>query len=234
MWLEQQTKLLSVSVRGPGETQYTTLSPRQLLSLNGPAAVSALTCPHSHFGDYWSGSSTGYGLIVQNLSTGDGIRAYSSATSQNYGAIFAYNMAATGYGTGVYGASTHGNGVFAYSANADAIEATSDTTTKSAIYAHSVGGNGVWGISTNKEGVHGGSTSSYGVDGTSTNSYGVYGTSTESYGGYFYSTNYRALYVSGVSGLYAAMVESRGGSGAPGLYVNGALYVTGAKTGYVD
>ena len=168
---ERKELWLAVSVRGPNDEDFSLLNPRQ--RFNGPASPSALTCPHSHFTDYWNGTSTAYGLIVENSTTGDGIRAYSGSTTNGYAAVWAVNNATTGYGTAVYASSNTGLGVYAYSGLGDAIEATTASTTKSAVYAHATDSNGVWAISTNKEGVHGGSTASYGVRGDSTNNFGV-------------------------------------------------------------
>ena len=95
---ERKELWLAVSVRGPGEAEFTLLNPRQSFDA-GPTAVSALTCPHSHFTDYWGGAATNYGLMVDNAGTGDGIRAYSASTVTNYAAIWAVNNAGTGYGT---------------------------------------------------------------------------------------------------------------------------------------
>ena len=62
---------------------------------------------------------------------------------------------------------------------------------------------------------------------------GVAGTSEHGYGGDFYSSGTTALYASGPSGAWAGVINNRGGPGSPGLYVNGSLFVTGAKSGYV-
>jgi hypothetical protein len=187
---------LSVSVRGPQDETFTLLNPRQ--NLTAPESVSALTCPHSHFTDYWYGTNAAYGIEVDNgTGTGDGVRGYSASTVYNYAAVYGVNTATTGYGTGVYGSSTNGVGVYAASNKGDGLEVTTGSTTKSAIYAHATDANGVWAISTNKQAVHGGSTASLGVWGESTSSYGIQGynnhdlTSTGNYGGYFTSNNYR-------------------------------------------
>ncbi|NTU65999.1 MAG: hypothetical protein HGB05_21990, partial [Chloroflexi bacterium] len=97
---------LAVSVRGPQDKDFTLLEPR--LHFNAPASPSALTCPHNHFTDSWPGANTEYGLLLENTSTGDGLRAYSRATAWNYAAVFGANVAPTGYGTGVYGYSSKG------------------------------------------------------------------------------------------------------------------------------
>jgi hypothetical protein len=169
---------LSVSVRGPQDSDFTLLNPRH--NLNAPDAVSALSCPHSHFTDSWSGANPEWGLYLENTSVGDGLRAYSKSTVWNYAAVFGANIATTGYGTGVYGYSYNGVGVFANSASGDALEATTESTTKNAIYAHATNANGVWAISTNKQAVHGGSTASYGVWGDSVDNFGVSATGNDS------------------------------------------------------
>ena len=157
LWLE-------VSVRGPQDSEFTRLNPRQ--DIYAPEAISELSCPHSHFTESWSGINLEWGGYLENTGTGDGLRAYSKSTTWNYAALFGANIAPTGYGTGVYGYSQMGVGVYANSASGDALEATTTSTTKSAIYAHAVNSNDVWGISTNKQGVHGGSTNGFGVEAT--------------------------------------------------------------------
>ena len=44
---------LAVSVRGPGETTFTLLTPGRRFTVQANRG-SALTCPHSHFNDSWS------------------------------------------------------------------------------------------------------------------------------------------------------------------------------------
>jgi hypothetical protein len=154
---------LSVSVRGPQDADFTRLDPRRNLAT--PQAVSELSCPHSHFSDYWAGIQAAYGLNVDNSNgSGDGVRGYSGSTSYNYAGLYAVNtggMAAGEGGSGVYGSSING------------------------------------------------------------------------YGGYFLSDNWGALYARGSDSHYAAMIEAPSGSTNDGLYVNGSLWVTGAKVGYL-
>jgi hypothetical protein len=158
LWIE-------VSVCGPGEVAFTMLSPRQKISPDAPAEINALTCPHSHFMDYWGGTNSAYGLEVDNSSgTGDGLRGYSGSTIYDYAGVYAINNGGTNAGDG-------GSGVYASS---------------------------------------------------------IYG-----YGGYIESGNYRGLYVKGAPAWYAAYIENPGGASNTGLYVNGTLYVTGGKTGFV-
>lgn len=160
----RQDLWLSISVRGPQEADFTLLNPRS--ALNTPQAVTALSCPHSHFTDSWSGAATEYGLLLENTGAGDGLRAYSRSTVWNYAAVFGANIAGTGSGTGVYGFSNLGAGMFANSHGGDGLEATTTSSTKSAVYAHSENGNGVWAISANKLGVRGASTNDFGMEAT--------------------------------------------------------------------
>jgi len=157
-------RFLQIEVKAAGGGAYTLLTPRQELT-PAPYAVYASTIPHhSHFADYWGGTSAAYGLEVDNSAgTGDGIRGYSGATAYNYAGVYAI---CSNSGTGVYGGNTGSSG-------------------------------------------HAG------------------------YGGYFVSDNYRALYAKGNSAWYAAYFENPSGSSNVGLYVNGSMWVTGAKTGYV-
>lgn len=157
---------LAVSVRGPGESTFTLLEPRQSIAPDSMASTAALACPHSHFGDSWTGTSSAYALIVEQDGTGDGIRAYSNATAGDYGAVYAANTAGTGVGRGVYGSSNYGTGVYAKSTYNDGLEATTAAPMangKSAIWAHAENANGVWGISTNRIGAVGISTNDFGM-----------------------------------------------------------------------
>jgi hypothetical protein len=207
-----------VSVRGPGEAEFTLLNPRQSFNA-GPTAVSALTCPHSHFTDYWTGSTTGYyGLVVDNGGTGDGIRAYSASPTTNYAALWAVNTASTGYGTAVYGSSSHGLGVYAYSGTGDGLEATTNSTTMSAVYAHATNANGVWAVSGNRYGVYATTAN------TTTNVAALYaynsGAPSGGYGGILKAKNYRGGFIG---------TENYGWYGAA---IDGGLYMTnGGCTG---
>jgi len=154
--LDRKECWLAVSVRGPGEAGFTALEPRQLLPTDRPAAVNALSCPHSHFTDSWSGSNPEWGLYLENLSTGDGLRAYSNSTVWNYAAVFGANIATTGSGTGVYGFSEKGLGMRAESKGSDGLEAVTSVSNKSAVYAHSANGYGVTGRSISNFGVQAG------------------------------------------------------------------------------
>lgn len=215
---------LAVSVRGPNDTDFTQLNPRR--NLNAPDATSALTCPHSHFTDYWGGTTASYGLEVDNVvGTGDGIRGYSASTAYNYAGVYGYNAATTGYGTGVYGGSNLGVGIYAQSNSGDGLEATTGSTTKSAIYAHATNANGVWAVSTNKQAVHGSSTAGY----------GVYGNSVSSYAGYFESSNYAGGYIkTNLPAAYYAAVIDGGLHILNGVCVGCTLVYSGQNDGTAD
>jgi hypothetical protein len=78
------TLWLAVAVRGPDESSFTALTPRQSLSATAPAAPSSPTagaaCPHDHWGETWSGSGVGlsldstdgFGLIAEGGGDSDG------------------------------------------------------------------------------------------------------------------------------------------------------------------
>jgi hypothetical protein len=154
---------LSVSVRGPHDADFTLLNPRH--NLAAPEAANDLSCPHSHFTDYWGGTHAAYGLEVDNSNgSGDGVRGYSGSTSYNYAGLYAVNSGGKAAGEG-------------------------------------------------------GS--------------GVYGSSMNGYGGYFLSDNWGALYARGSDSHYSAMIEAPSGSSSDGLYVDGSMWVTGAKVGYL-
>ena len=158
---------LAVAVRGPSEPAYTELAPRQAFAVDAPAemaAISALTCPHTHWAESWGGNNGSYGLIIDNNGTGDGLRAYSNATASNFAAVYAYNTATTGGGRGVYARSERGAGVYGYSAD------------DVGMFGQSAGNDGVRGqtSTTNKSGVYGVNYGKgYGAFGRSSGSFGL-------------------------------------------------------------
>ncbi|MBU0491094.1 MAG: hypothetical protein KKA73_02025 [Chloroflexi bacterium] len=105
---------LGVAVRGPGESEFTALAPRQQVSVapTAPDSPSAgLACPHDHLGERWIGDSGAAidGLYVQNTKaggtgvcgksdTGDGVVGESG--DPNKSGVYGNN---TGSGYGVYG-----------------------------------------------------------------------------------------------------------------------------------
>ncbi len=66
--LEEDNLWLEVGVRGPGETEFTLLNPRQRLAPSAPSAPTAgSSCPHDHFGESWTGEDF-WGLALFNIS----------------------------------------------------------------------------------------------------------------------------------------------------------------------
>jgi hypothetical protein len=177
---------LAVGVRGPGESEFTLLSPRQQLNAAAPltpaSPAAGPACAHDHLGEEWpssgSYSSSTYALMITNSGAGDGIRAYTQATASNYAAFYGEN---TGAGTGVYGYSSSGDGVGGYSSSGD----------------------GVYGVCGTGDGVHGQASAATksGVYGHNTGSgYGVYGRSTSGYGGFFIGAEHYDLGLGGAVG----------------------------------
>ncbi len=96
---------LEVSVRGPGEDRFNTLSPRLRLSSVTPASSAGPSagpaCPHDHLGELWTGSEV-WGLsVINNYSLGNAIGVSGFAPK----------------GVGVLGWSTNGYGVKGSSTN---------------------------------------------------------------------------------------------------------------------
>ncbi len=125
--LEEGNRWLAVGVRGPGETGFTALTPRQPLSEGAGGSVEAApvaaACPHDHLGEVWNAnvgwssaglrinnSSNGPSLWGKNTGSGNGIRGTGTGT-----AIGVYGEAETE--SGVAGRSTGRNGVAGYTDN---------------------------------------------------------------------------------------------------------------------
>ena len=111
---------LAVAVRGPGETEFTALTPRQQLGTASPASPTAPgnggSCPHSHWGETWEGDTDC--LTLRNTSTGNeailpgwlaGVYGY----SETWGGVHGQST----NNIGVYGQSTNASGVDGHSTN---------------------------------------------------------------------------------------------------------------------
>ncbi|GEM_PF-2448344 len=193
---------LAVTVRGPGESEFTALEPRQRISPTASTSstnntAAAAPCPHDHFGDRWAGASSGYALRIENTSN-DGISVYSAggfgvsgtASSTAKSGIRGYNNSA---GYGVWGSSTGGTGVYG----------------EASVY----GSSGVFGLN---------SSSGYGVQGSSVDSFGVYGYSTNSTGVFGESIS------AGVPAVHGRN-DAPGGMGVSG-FSSGGEGVSGGST----
>lgn len=102
---------LAVSVRGPAETYFTALSPRQLLNTASSASPSSPavgpSCPHDHFGELWIGNSAespgNAGLNVQdNTNNGTAISGAADTGAAAWGVF-----GKSDNGVGVYGMSDY-------------------------------------------------------------------------------------------------------------------------------
>ena len=105
---------LEVAVRGPGESNFTVLEPRQHVvsaPADVPAAPAAGTgCVHDHYGEYWTGTgSTLPGLLVDNTSL-NGTAIEGDAPNGNGIGVQGYSSD----GVGVMGHSKYGIGVWAF------------------------------------------------------------------------------------------------------------------------
>lgn len=101
--LDGQGLWLAVSVRGPGESAFTDLNPRQRLIDPSNASPSSPTagpaCPHDHWGEVWSGNGGNTGLYV----VGNGGYALEGWSSGNIGILGVSTSAAIAIPSGMTG-----------------------------------------------------------------------------------------------------------------------------------
>ncbi len=198
---------LQVAVRGPGESEFTALSPRQVLSTASVAPTSVTAgpaCAHDHVGEWWTGDSgpSGNGLRVENTRT-DGIGV-----------------------TGVAHNGTNAVGVFGWTTQGVGVRGSSDSST--GVRGTSNSGPGVVGRSTNGYGVEGVSVSNDGVWAHSTDGYGLFAHSDNNHSIYVDGAGNAGLYIfsAGASGVYVASAASAGvgvySAGAAGMWVHSA------------
>ncbi len=104
---------LAVSVRGPEETDFTALAPRQLLNTAAPASSSSpaagAACAHTHLGESWTGDYDP-GLYIQ---------------STHYNGTAIEGMVNNGGGIGVLGYSLNGQGVLGGSSSGTGVTGSS-------------------------------------------------------------------------------------------------------------
>ena len=118
-------KWLAVSVRGPGEAQFTPLEPRQELSallVARPAAATAgATCAHDHLGEAWDGVSLGNqtGLTVQTIGNNKDTPAIYGINSGTGSGIKAFSA----YGVGLYSVTNSPNNTAIYASGSTALKA---------------------------------------------------------------------------------------------------------------
>ena len=161
---------LAMGVRGPGESDFTALTPRQRLSAAAtaaPANPAALTsgpaCPHNHLGETWDwGSNTGNGLVLTgSVPWWNGL--FVAINNSNGPSVWGKNgsggnaVRGDGYGIsiGVYGEGDSAPGVAGRSASANGMEGIATADDKSGVYGETTsnyGGNGVYGKATTTTG----------------------------------------------------------------------------------
>ena len=103
---------LAVSVRGPGETNFTALTPRQSLnavSPAAPAAPSALSCAHTHVGETWIVTGA-IGLAADAPNGIFGAAFYGRTGGLGFGVRGEQNTAFSSAGAGVLGESNSPTG----------------------------------------------------------------------------------------------------------------------------
>jgi len=101
---------LQTAVRAPGELEFTTLQPPQVLQAvqaSSPQAAAAdMACPHDHVGETWTQTAYANGLKIKNTGGGNGLVVESNTSF--WAAIEGNN---SGSSVGVYGFSQSGAGV---------------------------------------------------------------------------------------------------------------------------
>jgi len=122
--LDSGEQWLEVAVRGPRESNFTVLEPRQHVvsaPADVPAAPAAGTgCVHDHYGEYWTGTENSTGLRVENNSLNN--TAIQGEASNGVGSAGVTGLSLDGYGVrgygingvGVVGSSNDGIGVWAF------------------------------------------------------------------------------------------------------------------------
>jgi hypothetical protein len=81
----------------------------QVLRWSGTEWTPVADNNHSHFGHDWSGTNTGYALLISNAGTGDGLRSFAATSNGNiWGAVYAVN---SGTSPGIY-ANTGSSGTY--------------------------------------------------------------------------------------------------------------------------
>lgn len=159
--LEGEKLWLAVAVRGPGEADFTALSPRQrvsaLSSVASSAPASGMACPHDHWGETWSGSGNGLALVS---SDGNGVVGRATAASGEVYGVYGRSDSTGGMGVMGRAAATNGENYGVYGRS------------------DSASGTGVYGKATATSGY------TYGVYGqsNSTDGYGVFGYATATSG----------------------------------------------------
>ncbi len=158
--LSSRTLWLAVSVRGPGEAEFTALAPRQQVSAATPTAGAA--CPHDHWGESWLGS--GVGLYARSRDQMGLVGIGTTSIIIDPLPLGLSGVYGKGDGVGVWGESWDGSGVSGWSTNGAGVRG--DSTNNDGVRGQAAAGN--------KSGVYGyNSGSGYGLYGRSANGFGL-------------------------------------------------------------
>jgi hypothetical protein len=231
--LDGRSLWLEVGVRGPSETAFTTLSPRQLLSEISQASPSApSSCLHDHFGEVWTGSNFNQGLEIYNSGSGYGL------TVRTDGMFTSGVLVSYAEGMGMTVEHSGSDGVYVHQAGTPASINPSDYTNgfevagaeHSGLYVGYAGLDGVTVHSANWYGVYVEQSDSDGVRVQSAGGNGVTGISSNAnyFGGLFRNN------IAGGAGLYAAGGDNTAPDlvlGAYGAGDDGRIYSSPALTG---
>jgi hypothetical protein len=177
---------LAVGVQGPGETEWTTLAPRQKLSPASRSATASLVtagaaCPHDHWGALWSGSGVGLHLVSSNDTAvwAESNGGWAGMDGRNTTGIGAYGASKSG--TGVYGRATAASGdTYGVVGRSDSTGGTGvkGVGGRTGVYGETTAASNTVGVAglANASGCTTGLSGCYGVQGSSNGGYGVQGT----------------------------------------------------------
>jgi hypothetical protein len=215
--LDSRDLWLSTSVRGPGEAEFTAMTPLQRVSAVLPGepsdATANGTCPHDHVGEVWTA----------NVSWSSG--AFRINNSANGPAIWGWNTGGGngvrgdgwGSGIGVYGEGENSPGVVGRSANGYGVEGVSDSGS-GGVWAHSVNGYGIFAHSDSNHSIY--------VDGAG--QAGVYVASAGWAGVVVWSAANSGMYVHSATSD-GILVDSAGWDGVHVVSAVGNYYGSGKK-----
>jgi hypothetical protein len=159
--LDGTERWLEIAVRGPGETSFSTLQPRQQLSsvqASTPAGTTSLSCAHNHFGETWKGTGW-YGLEVEttggNLegavygrtdSLGFGLYGEAVGASSNNAGVYGTSNSSIGYG-GQFNNSSGGTSLYAEnSSGGDALHTLNNSSGDSIYAVNNGSGNAIHAV----------------------------------------------------------------------------------------
>lgn len=160
--LAHRSLWLAIAVRGPGDSNYIQLSPRQPYALEETVEVAGITagpsCVHDHVGEVWNGAVAWSNGVLKVNNTLNGPTLWGVNTGGGDG------VRGDGYGTslGVYGEADDAPGVVGHSAQQYGVVGHGKHGVKgetngsgTGVYGTSVDGGGVYGHSDNQIGVFG-------------------------------------------------------------------------------